>query len=423
MSLWRKNPERPVAWGGAGALLVPLLAVALATGLGFAGQTDELKFHWDTVRQFGAALPALPLADYHAATTPLPYVLWGAWGKAFGYGLPALRALTLVVSAVGILAFYALARARRHPWPLAESLLLLFSPYVFLNSFTLYTVNVGLVFAVLAIWGYLNGRFWPLVGAGLAAAAAIYCRQHYLFLPAGAALFWLIQGWRERTWFRPPEVARLALIALPALLFAPLALQWGGITPPAFQALHPLQLRPEHLTFLLVFVGFYCAPAGIPAWPEVLRWGRRAAALALGVPLYALWRPYYQQLAEGPESSEQGIVLHGLDVASRSVGTLLPAAGQFLLWANGLMIGATALLRPQPARRSEERQLWCLLAAFAAILLVSDYVGERFYALVVPVLLMLFYPRVASRRMLTVAWVAGTAVLGVGYAILKMRGG
>jgi len=238
MSLWRASPNSP-KWSpaiAALALALPLLAVVLATSLDFVPQTDEAKFHWDTAQQFGETLPAIPWRDYHAATTPLPYLLWGVWGRLFGFGLPALRALTSLMSYAGVLAFYALARHRGHQWPLVESLLLLFSPYLFLNSFTIYTMNMGLLFAVLALRFYLGqddrSGWIGLLWGSLAATAAIYCRQHYIFLPAGMGMWWAISQWRKRRigW---DDLWNLALIALPILLVLPLFLAWGGVTVPA----------------------------------------------------------------------------------------------------------------------------------------------------------------------------------------------
>jgi len=404
-------------------LALPLLLVAAATGLGFAPQTDELKFHLGVVQQFGQALPAIPWRDYHAATPPLPYLLWALWAKLFGYGLPALRLLTLLLSYAGILAFWDLARRRGHPAPLLEAMLLLFSPYLFLNSFTLYTVNVGLPFEVLALRFYLEAdrTGWKgLLWGGLAAAVAVYCRQHYLFLPAGMGLYWLWRTLRDwRTLRRFQTFARFALIALPALLFAPLALAWGGLTPPAFQQLHTLRANVQNVNFLLMLVGLYCAPLALLAWPNIARCGWRAGALLLGLPLYVAFRPDYGEAAD----AQAGIILHGLDILRRLAGPLVAGAGQVALWANGLVILAAAGGRLPEARRAgaaREPLLLCAwMLAFAVILLASDAVYERFYALIVPVLLLLLYPWAARRRIVLALWLGLSAGMSVAYLMLK----
>jgi hypothetical protein len=388
-------------------------------------QTDEAKFHWDVIRQFDEAWPAVPWRDYHAATPPLPYVMWALWGKLFGLELPALRAWTLVLSLAGVLAFYMLARRGNHRWPLVESVLLLFSPYLFLNSFTIYTVNVGLPFEILALWFYLKaeGDDWPaLLWGGLAATAAIYCRQHYVFLPAGMALWWAISRGQARrvSW---SDLRNLGLIVLPVVLFLPMLIAWGGMTPPAFQGLHPLTVNPVHINFLVIFIGLYCAPAVIASWPALHQWGWRSAWLALCVPIYLLFRPYYEQGADALSSSEQGLILHGLDLSRGWFGTFAPALGEFALWANGLLIGSVSLVETWKAGDSESVKLWSWVAAFAGILVVSDFVGERFYVLLMPVLLLLFYPRLAGRRLPVALWVAGMIAIGVAYSVIKMSGG
>jgi hypothetical protein len=426
MSWWgAKRVADLRAWLGtpAGAALLlaaPLTLVALLTGLEFAPQTDELKFHLGVVQQFGAALPAIPWRDYHAATPPLPYLMWALWAQAFGYGLPALRLLTLLLSYAGVYAFYDLARRTGLPAPLWLGLLLVFSPYVFLNSFTLYTVNMGLLFAVLALRGYLaageNG--WRgLLGGGLAAAAAIYCRQHYLFLPAGAGLAWLVEriaggsdAHRGRGYAGRMAV-ELALLALPAALFAPLLIGWGGLTPPGFQQLHALRVNVENVNFLLLFAGVYCAPLALWAWPQVVGWGWRALWLCAGAPLYALCRPTYTSAGD----AQLGIILHGLDIAGRLAGPLIAWLGGLTLWANGLVVLAAGLRRA--GRDSRLCAAWTL--AFALILLASEAVYERFYVLITPVLLLWLYPLVARRRAVLALWLALSAALSIAYFAFK----
>ncbi len=465
---WAETPA-----GAALLLAAPLALVALLTGLKFAPQTDELKFHLGVVQQFGAALPALPWRDYHAATPPLPYLLWALWAQLFGYGLPALRVLTLLLSYAGVLAFYDLARRRGLPGPLWLGLLLLFSPYVFLNSFTLYTVNMGLLCAVLALRGYLAAGWRGLLGGGLAAGAAIYCRQHYLFLPAGVGLVWLAERIAEFAGARrgsasssngpcarpdPSDAHKgrcyeerhpsrfwrleLALIALPVALFAPLVIAWGGLTPPGFQTLHTLRVNAENVNFLLLFVGVYGAPLALWAWPSVIGWGRRAVWLCAGAPLYLLFPPSY---ASG-DNAQLGIILHGLDIVGRLAGGVIATAGGLALWANGLVILAAGLrgggqaqdlpvqaagpggggqaqdLPVQEAGLRAGREVWLYAAwtlAFAAILLASDAVYERFYVLITPVLLLWLYPQTARRRVARGLWLALSVALSMAYFAFK----
>jgi len=407
---WRRaNSGLPAAL----LLAAPLLLVALLTDLNFAPQTDEFKFHLGVVQQFGAALPAIPWRDYHAATPPLPYLLWALWGRVLGYGLPALRGLTLLLSFAGFLIFYAVARRQNHAAPLVEALLLLFSPYVFLNSFTLYTVNMGLPFAALALGCYLEAEragWKALLFGGLAAAAAIYCRQHYLFLPAGVGLVWLAERIRARR-LTLVHLRDLALIALPALLFAPLALAWGGLTPPAFQTLHALRPNAENVNFLLMVIGAYGAPLGLFAWPALAGWGWRALGLLAGVPFYALFRPAYGVGGD----AQLGIILHGLDILGRQAGAWLAFLAGLAVWANGLAVIVAGL-------RRAGRSVWlpaAWLLAFAVILLASEAVYERYYAIIMPVLLLWFYPQIAGRRWLLGLWLALSAGLSGTYFALK----
>lgn len=415
------RPNRIPPLGAAILLALPLLLIVLLTGLAFPAQTDEAKFHWEVIQEFGRTWPAIPWRDYHAATTPLPYIAWALWGKAFGYSLPALRALTLVASYAGVLAFYFLARRRELEAPETAALLLLFSPYVFLHSFTIYTVNMGLLPAVLAAWAYLEWekRGWPaLLAGGIAASAAIYCRQHYLFLPAGVGIIWLARRVRERR-LGVKDLRDGALIALPALALAPMVTAWGGLTPPDFQSLHPLSLHPEHLNFLLIFIGAYLWPAGVTAWPAVVRMGRRSLWAVLGAPFFALFRPQF-----GPNTnSEEGIILHSLALLAGAFGLAVPVVVQLGLWANGLAIGTAHLPRQERSGWAISPMLWAWAAAFAGILLMSEYTNERFYALLMPVLLLICYPSTQGRPGLRWAWIASMAGVAAVYSALKMSAG
>jgi hypothetical protein len=422
MSWWRASRPDRQDIRAALLLALPLLAAGLATGWAFPAQTDEAKFHWGVIQEFAQAWPQVPWQDYHSATGPLPYILWAAWGRVFGLTLPALRVLTTLVSYAGFLAFYRLARRQGYPMPLLAGLILALSPYVFLHSFTIYTVNVGLVFAVLAMGWYLEAgaKGWrALLAGGLFATLAVYCRQHYLFLPAGAGIWWLgrVVRRRRRTWGAAGEALA---IALPALLVMPLLVTWGGLVPPSMQGLHPLRLHPEHVMFMLIFAGLYAAPAAWTAWPTAWRARRQAAWLILALPLFALFRPAF---GPGAPDTAEGIILHALDLVHRTAGPAVPWLMEGLLWLNGLVIGWAWWARD--GRRPDDRgwMLWGWTAVFAGLVGISDYVGERFFALWMPALVLLIDPMLGERRLLRLIWLAGMAGITAAYCILKMSAG
>ncbi|MGQ9517063.1 MAG: hypothetical protein ACUVT1_07335 [Anaerolineae bacterium] len=421
MSWWRASRLDRQDVLAAFLLALPLLAAGLATGWAFPAQTDEVKFHWEVIQEFARQWPQVPWQDYHSATGPLPYMLWAAWGRVFGMTLPALRVLTTLMSWAGLLAFYRLARRQGYPMPLLVSLVLALSPYGFLHSFTIYTVNMGLVFAVLAMGWYLDAgtKGWKaLLAGGLFATLAAYCRQHYLFLPAGVGIWWLVRAVRRRRVTGSMAVDAL-LIALPALLVAPLFAVWGGLVPPSMRGLHPLRLHPEHVMFLLIFAGLYGAPAGWTAWPAVWK-DRRSTWLLLALPAYVLFRPAF---GPGVPDTTEGIILHALSIGQAALGPLLPWLAEGVLWLNGLAMGTAWWLGKGWRIDDKGRMLWGWTAAFTGMVGISDYVGERFYALWMPAMILLLDSLLGERRSLRWVWLAGTAGMTAVYCVVKMSAG
>lgn len=421
MSWWRASRLDRQDVLAALLLALPLLAAGLATGWAFPTQTDEVKFHWEVIREFARRWPQVPWQDYHSATGPLPYMLWAVWGRVFGMTLPALRMLTTLMSWAGLLAFYRLARRLGYAMPLLVSLVLALSPYVFLHSFTIYTVNMGLMFAALAMGWYLDAgaKGWrALLAGGLFAALAAYCRQHYLFLPAGVGIWWLVRAVRRHRVTRSMWVEAL-LIVLPALLTAPLFVAWGGLVPPSMQGLHPLRLHPEHVMFLLVFAGLYGAPAGWTAWPAVWK-DRRSIWFLLALPAYVLFRPAF---GPGVPDATEGIILHALAIGQTALGPLLPWLAEGALWLNGLAVGAAWWLGKDWRMDDRGWMLWGWTAVFAGMVGISDYVGERFYALWAPAMILLLDPLLGERRGLRWVWLAGTAGVTAVYCVVKMSAG
>ncbi len=135
------------------------------------------------------------------------------WGDLFvrllGYSYASLRIATLALVAVGLVAFFFLAREHGLPPPLAGllTLALVGSPIVLYLSFSFMTDVPYLMGLILATFLYtrairLHSYPW-MVGASVAAAAAILTRQFGVALIAAAVAQWALgkDRWRQVPFF------------------------------------------------------------------------------------------------------------------------------------------------------------------------------------------------------------------------------
>lgn len=171
------------------------------------------------------------LHDWAAANMPFQ-VYWGAlFARLFGFSHAVLRVSTLVTAALGLSAFFFLARELGRG-PVVAGLLtlgLLSSPLFLHLSFTFLTDVPFVAWLVVALLFYAKGlrrHSYGLVAlASLAGAAAILIRQFGVAIPAGLFVVWLAGPERRR---------RLPLFAL-GMALPVLAGAWqvaaGTLTP------------------------------------------------------------------------------------------------------------------------------------------------------------------------------------------------
>lgn len=392
-------------------LAVPYLAVLAATRLGFVPLPDETNYHLPAVISLAAGLPGLDLESYGVASTPLPGYLLAIWSKVAGQALPALRLLTVAFAYATALLFHDCARRAVPGRALSVTALFVFFPYIFLHSFTIYTLIYGLFFAVLSINLYLRGDAlkWKVLSA-LSLVGAVYCRQNLLAFPAGILLFLVYQVVRGRLGLGRAAV-QAAIFSAPALALAPLFVHWGGLAPPRFQEAYGVSLNVKHLGFLPVFVGVYFLPAVgvLRARTERLLWYALATAVAVVLLLALRWfQPW-----NGASYDLQGLISSVLEAVHGRV-PVLAVAGVWTATAAGLLILVRFLFS------AEASALTGIALAVIAVLLVTPLVWERYYASLVPVLLLLVWSRYQPARRILTGWVLCQALIGLGYLGAKV---
>jgi hypothetical protein len=394
---------------------LPFLLMILATGLNFRLIVDERRYHIHVIEVFRNTLPRPP-ADYGSTSAPLSYVVWALYGKVVGFEVWKLRLLTVFITYFTIYQFYLLCQERRLPFATLSAFSLLFFPYVFFFGFTIYTVSFGLFFSVLALRFYLAPedplRYW-LVGS-LFIILAIYCRQYYIAVPAGIALYRLIIKRRALVADIQTHYLHWFALALPLLAILSMYLWWGGLTPPPLQSHNRVHFVPEKLNLTFIIIGFYFMPILLKPLVTQMLTARRylLPAIIILLPFYFSFRPVYDedQLSDPPAA--QGILMHGLDIVGDN--TIQPVAelAMAALWVMGLLILFSEM--SAVPWESEKTKLLCLLGAFLLVNAFTPWVLERLYDLMIPTMILLFHRSFYRRRVLLV-WLGFLILLTIGY--------
>jgi hypothetical protein len=263
---------------------------------------DESACHLPVILRFAGELPRPDVADYPSATGPGYHLLMSVPARA-GLGTHALRAVSGLFGLALVLVAWRGAARWTGPWLGA----LLAAPvalgtYVVSGSAWLTTdvlsVLLGTALVAVVAWHPPGARTFAAAAALFAAAVAV--RQTNVFLaapvlaagvlgsPVGRAASPAEQwaGDEPRAWSRA-WAAALAL-APGALLLAGLVSLWGGLTPPAFRAMHDAGLSPVAPVYGLALVGCWGGVmlAAMPA-EAMLAFRRHARAVLAIVALTA----------------------------------------------------------------------------------------------------------------------------------------
>lgn len=402
-------------------LLLPFAIMAAVTKFSFRLVGDEGVFSLRVIESFASTWPRPNLADYGVTSTPLAYLLLTGWGKIVGFEIWKLRSLTAGATFLAAYMFYKLCKGQGLAYPLLSAFSFLLFPYVFFLGFTVYPENFALLFGVGALYCYLmsGGAAGRMIAGSVLATLAIYCRQSYIVLPAtilGVDLFRRIRRGSAPSgqW----SYSRALILAIPILMFIPFYVIWGGATPPMTRTANApdwfLAVTPTHVNYILMFVGLYFAPMLLRSQTVALfRRGRYVWFVALG--LLAVYIAFPVRLDDvGGQSLVAGIVIHGVDLLGRLTWSGVGATAKLALWGIGLLIVLGEWLdRPWP-----EKKTWLvgMALSYIALMVVTPFVYERYYEILVPLLILILHRTFHSRRVLG-WWVAVQVVLAGGFTL------
>jgi hypothetical protein len=383
---------------------LPFIAFILITRLSFHAIVDENLFHLKTIEQFASSFPIFDLKDYPSASGPLPYILWAIMGKVVGFEIWKLRFLTVLISYLSSILFFHTCRDQKIPFPVLKTLILIFFPYIFLYSFTLYTMNFALLWEIFSLryfLRYVESRSkGDLAWGSTGSLALVLSRQIDVALPLGAFCYFLIGKHLKK-----PLAAFLSIA--PILGFLLLVTYWKGITPPRFQtALHP-SLKLTHFTLLLTVIGFYFQPIGLLEGWRLKRWAAIFPLLFIAY-LFVFPVPY-------PEEG-QGIVYYGIDLIGREFYDGLAWMAPFYL---GVVGGLVFYGIGRGICESGKVPLPSYVLLFYLVFnCLNPYVYERHYYFAWPLVLLLLPRDVSENRTLLMIVLLFLVGISLSYAKL-----
>jgi len=355
----------------------------LLTGLEYPLRGDEGHFI-ETARFFGTGSIPSALKDYGEITAPLSHILFGLWGRVFGFEPGTLRILSVLLGFVTLVLLYLLylSVSRGLKYAVTGMLVLFLNPYLTGLSVHVFTDIPQLLTVTLAVTALLDRR--PLL-LFLSFSLALLARQYTLCF-AAAFILWLTMkgGLRERQGGRLLAAVVLATLPLIALL-----LVWRGPAPPSGLRLWVVDdgriYRIGFLYTYIMFLAFYALPL-LPMARRMLaeKWNAIPAAfLSLGCFLFPV-EPSAATVLQ-TDFSTVGLA-HRLLTTVLGSGALFSVIQFLLSWAGFSAVIGFLRRDMEPGNGSKDPALLLTLmtASFLLLMPVSFQVWEKYLMMVQP---------------------------------------
>ena len=374
---------------------------AWAVGIDRPLRADEPHFV-ETIIQFGTTPLSLDLlTHYNEMSGPVPFVLYGAWGRLFGFEPHMLRLFSIVVAVATYVLLFWFLQSETGNLRLSAigTAFVALHPYMLYLSLFIYTDMLAIMCLIGAIAAVRRER--PLWMA-LALCGAMLNRQYLVFATGAASAYYLARCIQLRQ--RGDVVPLLAVVASVVPL-AGLCALWGGLCPDGNLKHIYLDKHPSfHVSSLVLYVSLtsiYLSPVVAARWREFF--GRKAP---LVVAAALCWLYWLFPVTPSPIAAESGFRVGMLHLALHRLfeSEVLEQLVFFAGFAGGLAV-VTALAL-DAWRRWNKRQidfqffLDLTVFAFLAVMPCSYLHWEKYFMPLVPVLLLriLFAPfRVQSR--------------------------
>lgn len=219
---------------------------------------DENHF-FATIQRFVNS-PLIPtLYDYDEMSTPLPFMLYAAWGKLFGVNLFSLRLLSMLIA---FLTYVSIFNLFLQIFSKIKSLLftvfISLNPYFIGLSVFVFTDMLAIFFTTLFLHAIHKRNFFLLA---ISIAGGLLCRQYFVFLPIAAGLFFIIEYF---LFYKNDSLFALIYIFFGCLPLLLLVSYWHGLTPnnavKADYIGQALIFHQSALSLYIALIGIYCLP-------------------------------------------------------------------------------------------------------------------------------------------------------------------
>jgi 4-amino-4-deoxy-L-arabinose transferase-like glycosyltransferase len=246
-----------------------------------------------------------------------------------GFWPPALRVVNPVLALVMVLVVARLVALARAPHPWTATATLAFIPMMWVLTGLALTEMVGMLFAVLGLWGFVHvaespadraSRWVVLALSGIAVGLAFFSRPP-LFVIAFAPLAYLAgtqRLWKESAVF----------FAAAAVTVSPVIVVWGGLVPPKVHFFAASAYSPAHTALAMGYAGVTMLLL-CPAWFDQSR-ALLAGAIAAAMVGNMLWPVL--ELAALTTVANRVLPSALAAVYPRMVGGLCLGIGAVFLW-------------------------------------------------------------------------------------------
>ncbi len=376
--------------------------LAFFIGLDRPLRADEPHFV-NAIIRFGTTPLSLDLlAHYDAMSGPVPFLLYGAWGRIFGFERQTLRLFSIVIALATYVLLFWFLHSESQSLRLAAvgTACVALHPYMLYLSVFIYTDMLAILCLIAALAAVRRER--P-VWLALALCGGVLNRQYLVFATAAAAAYYLAQiysnsvRWNHR---RRSDFTPLLAVAASALPLAGLCWLWGGLCPDgALKRIYPDQrvtFHPSSLVLYISLAALYLAPLLVLRWREFFSRRKAIMFAAATCSLYWLFPVAPSRSAVLAHTMHVGVLHQTVD---RLCGT--DFASQCLFFAGfaaGLVVIAELFLdaasRWRSGRIDYQFFLDLVVLAFLAVMPWSYLHWEKYLMPLVPVLVLriLFVP-------------------------------
>lgn len=349
--------------------------------------SDESHF-LATVELFSQGLNLDTLKTYDEMSTPLPFVIYAAWGWVFGVELLALRLLSgilAIATCVVLFRWFTSVLASERLAFLAACFVVL-HPYMLALGSLVYTDITAMLFLAVSLVMVRQRR--PVLLA-IALAAAVLSRQYLIYLTLATALTACLRIWAGND-RRGPAMLAACILSLGPLLA--LVLLWRGLVPINERAARyfaaGFEFHPNSLVLYVSLCSIYLLP--VVAWRWRTIYGRWRLWVATMVVCWTYWL--------FPVEASQVAVREGLSTVGLFHRVLAAFESQVIeqaVFFAGFVLGLPVVFAViadlgSRARRRQFDDAWFLdlvVVCFLSIMPWSYLHWEKYFMPLVPVLL------------------------------------